>query len=41
MTINYNIEELSSTAQKVIDKANNKVFLFTEMGAGKTTLIKS
>ena len=41
MTINYNIEDLSSTAQKIIDKASNKVFLFYgEMGAGKTTLIK-
>ncbi len=41
MTIEYNLEELSSTALRVINHANTKILLFyAEMGVGKTTLIK-
>src|ERR1700759_1937352 len=43
LIINYNIDELSSIAQTIIDNSvDEKIFLFYgDMGAGKTTFIKS
>ncbi|WP_219011364.1 tRNA (adenosine(37)-N6)-threonylcarbamoyltransferase complex ATPase subunit type 1 TsaE [Aquimarina litoralis] len=41
MKITYTLEELSETAQKIIENATHKTLLFdAEMGVGKTTLIK-
>ncbi|MDY8135711.1 tRNA (adenosine(37)-N6)-threonylcarbamoyltransferase complex ATPase subunit type 1 TsaE [Aquimarina sp. 2201CG5-10] len=41
MTITYTLDQLSATAQKVIDQVQSKVLLFdAAMGVGKTTLIK-
>ncbi|WP_203295682.1 tRNA (adenosine(37)-N6)-threonylcarbamoyltransferase complex ATPase subunit type 1 TsaE [Luteirhabdus pelagi] len=41
MQLTYQISDLSSVAQKLLDKANSKNLLFYgKMGVGKTTLIK-
>lgn len=41
MKIIYTLEELSKTAQQIIENATHKTLLFdAEMGVGKTTLIK-
>ena len=41
MEINYSLDDLSSTAKKILENAKHKIFLFYgEMGMGKTTLIK-
>ena len=41
MNRNYALNELTSVAKEVIEKANHKILLFNgEMGVGKTTLIK-
>ncbi|MDI1255551.1 MAG: tRNA (adenosine(37)-N6)-threonylcarbamoyltransferase complex ATPase subunit type 1 TsaE [Flavobacterium sp.] len=42
MEFNFSLEEINSTAQKILAQNPHKVILFNgEMGAGKTTLIKS
>ncbi|MBA6155129.1 tRNA (adenosine(37)-N6)-threonylcarbamoyltransferase complex ATPase subunit type 1 TsaE [Tenacibaculum sp. S7007] len=41
MNKNYSLNELTTIAQEVVKKAQNKVLLFNgDMGVGKTTLIK-
>ncbi|MGY3794405.1 tRNA (adenosine(37)-N6)-threonylcarbamoyltransferase complex ATPase subunit type 1 TsaE [Aquimarina sp. 433] len=41
MKITYTLEELSKTAEEIINNATHKILLFdAEMGVGKTTLIK-
>ncbi|WP_299896250.1 tRNA (adenosine(37)-N6)-threonylcarbamoyltransferase complex ATPase subunit type 1 TsaE [uncultured Aquimarina sp.] len=41
MKITYTLEELSKTAEEIINNASHKTLLFdAEMGVGKTTLIK-
>ncbi|WP_299601857.1 tRNA (adenosine(37)-N6)-threonylcarbamoyltransferase complex ATPase subunit type 1 TsaE [uncultured Aquimarina sp.] len=41
MKITYTLEELSKTAEEIINNATHKTLLFdAEMGVGKTTLIK-
>ncbi|GAA0720518.1 tRNA (adenosine(37)-N6)-threonylcarbamoyltransferase complex ATPase subunit type 1 TsaE [Aquimarina litoralis] len=41
MKIIYTLEELSKTAEEIIENATHKTLLFdAEMGVGKTTLIK-
>jgi len=41
MNRDYTLNELTSVAKEVIDKASHKILLFNgEMGVGKTTLIK-
>jgi len=41
MTIEYTIDELTQTAQKLITNTTHKILLFhADMGVGKTTLIK-
>ncbi|MBS1534754.1 MAG: tRNA (adenosine(37)-N6)-threonylcarbamoyltransferase complex ATPase subunit type 1 TsaE [Bacteroidetes bacterium] len=42
MIITYSLDEIQQTAQKILDQNPQKVILFFgEMGAGKTTFIKS
>ncbi len=42
MTLTFSLEEIHQVAQQIIDKNPKKVILFYgEMGAGKTTLIKT
>jgi len=42
MKLEYNLNDLDSVSQKIIQSANVNVFLFFgEMGVGKTTLIKA
>ncbi|MBS7786651.1 tRNA (adenosine(37)-N6)-threonylcarbamoyltransferase complex ATPase subunit type 1 TsaE [Flavobacterium sp. CYK-55] len=42
MNITFSLDEIQQTAQKVLDQKPHKVILFFgEMGAGKTTFIKS
>jgi len=42
MKIEFYLDEIDNVAQKVLDENPNKVILFNgEMGAGKTTFIKS
>ncbi len=41
MIIEYTLDQLTTTAKKIIANAEHKVFLFdADMGVGKTTLIK-
>ena len=41
MNKNYSLNELTTIAQEIVKKAQNKVLLFNgDMGVGKTTLIK-
>ena len=42
MTITYELSDIDSVAERIINNAKSKTLLFYgEMGAGKTTLIKS
>ncbi|MEM6517461.1 MAG: tRNA (adenosine(37)-N6)-threonylcarbamoyltransferase complex ATPase subunit type 1 TsaE [Bacteroidota bacterium] len=42
ITINYNVEDINAVALRILKKVSSKVILFKgEMGAGKTTFIKS
>ncbi|WP_248722967.1 tRNA (adenosine(37)-N6)-threonylcarbamoyltransferase complex ATPase subunit type 1 TsaE [Seonamhaeicola sp. ML3] len=42
MEINYLLESVDDVAKELIDKVDSKIlFLYGEMGVGKTTLIKS
>lgn len=41
ITLQYQIEELSATAQQLLKKVDSKILLFYgDLGVGKTTLIK-
>lgn len=41
MTLEYTLDTIDKVAEKILDTATAKIFLFhAQMGAGKTTLIK-